>query len=92
MKFIYRLHAIERMFEREISELEVEDAITHGEVIQSYNDDKPYPSFLSLKYIDSKVLHVVYALDENKTFIIITVYYPDNKIWHDDFKTKRTKI
>ena len=92
MRFIYRLHAIERMFERDISESDVEDAINNGEVIQSYTDDKPYPSFLSLKYINEKALHVVYALDENKTFIVITVYRPDNKIWTNNFKTKRDKV
>ena len=89
MKFIYRVHAIERMFERDISELEVEDTISNGEVIQSYIDDKPYPSFLSLKHINSKALHVVYALDESNAFIVITVYHPDTKIWNDDFKTKK---
>ncbi len=91
MKVIYRLHAIERMFQRNISEEEVEATILDGKVIEEYKDDKPYPSFLSLKYLETKVLHVVFAKDEEDTFVIITVYEPDPKIWNDDFQTKRKK-
>jgi len=33
------------MFERDILEESVEDTIQNGEIIESYLDDKPYPSF-----------------------------------------------
>jgi hypothetical protein len=79
------------MFERDISEAEVEKAVSTGLVIEAYKDDKPYPSYLCLKHLKSKVLHVVYAKDEPNSFVIITVYEPDPKIWNDDFQTKRTK-
>ncbi|SMP86928.1 protein of unknown function [Epsilonproteobacteria bacterium SCGC AD-308-P11] len=91
MNFIYRLHAIERMFERDISEIEVKDAVLNGTTIEEYADDKPYPSFLCLKHTDNKVIHVVYAVDKDNSFIVITVYEPDPAIWNDDFKTKRNK-
>lgn len=42
-----------------------------------YAVDKPYPSFLCLKHINEKVIHVVYAADENNSCIVITVYEPD---------------
>ena len=48
LKFIYRIHAIERMFERDISEQDIESAVFNGEVIKNYPNDKPYPSRLSL--------------------------------------------
>ncbi|QOP43572.1 DUF4258 domain-containing protein [Sulfurimonas sediminis] len=60
MTFIYREHAIQRMFERDIFEINVEDTIKNGEIIEEYLDDKPYPSFLVLK-INNKPLHVVFA-------------------------------
>lgn len=91
LKFIFRLHAVERMFERDISEAEVEETVSSGSVIEEYKNDKPYPSYLCLKHLKDKVLHVVYAKDGLNSFIIITVYEPDPKIWNDDFKTKRTK-
>ena len=88
MDYIYRVHAIERMFQRNISNADVEMCIEHGEVIESYEDDKPYPSFLVLKYIDTQPLHVVYAYD-NKNIIIITAYHPNKEKWQNDFKTRR---
>ncbi len=48
LKFIYRIHAIERMFERDISEQDIESVVFNGEVIKNYPNDKPYPSRLSL--------------------------------------------
>ena len=54
-------------------------------------DDKPYPSFLALKFFD-KPLHVVFAKnEENDGIIIITAYYPDKEKWSDDYKTRIKK-
>ena len=91
MTFIYREHAIQRMFERDIFEEEIEETIKSGEVIEEYLDDKPYPSFLALKFFD-KPLHVVFAKNEkDNEIIIITAYYPDKEKWSDDYKTRIKK-
>jgi hypothetical protein len=87
--FVYRVHAIERMFQRDVSEEEVEYVVKLGETIESYLDDQPYPSCLVLGYVDMRPLHIVYAKDENNTVIIITVYEPTLDKWSDDFKTRR---
>ncbi len=90
MTFIYREHAIQRMFERDILEESVEDTIQNGEIIETYLDDKPYPSFLALKLYD-KPLHVVFAKNEEQNeIIVITAYYPDSDKWSDNY-TKRIK-
>lgn len=47
MRIIYRQHAIQRMHERSISEIEVEQAIENGTNINEYPNDTPYPSSLS---------------------------------------------
>jgi hypothetical protein len=44
MKIIYRQHAIQRMFERNISDSEVKAALKDGITIEDYPDDAPYPS------------------------------------------------
>ncbi len=89
MKYIYREHAIARMFERDIFEEDVEDAIENGEIIESYLDDKPYPSYLTLKYCNNKPIHVVFAtIQEANETIIITAYYPDKEKWSSDFKKR----
>lgn len=88
MTFIYREHAILRMFERDISEEEVEETIKSGEIIEEYLDDYPYPSFLALK-VFIKPLHVVFAKNKEKDeIIIITAYHPDSDKWSEDFKRR----
>ncbi|MDD2915667.1 MAG: DUF4258 domain-containing protein [Gallionella sp.] len=90
MELIYRQHAVKRMHERCITEEEVEHAIASGNAIESYPDDTPYPSTLLLGHAGTKAIHVVYADDITEDIrIIIAVYEPDPKIWHDDLKTRR---
>ena len=47
-KITYRLHAVQRMFERKVSIEEVRYVLETGEVIEEYPDDTPYPSRLIL--------------------------------------------
>ena len=89
MTFIYRKHAIERIFERDIAEKDIEETIMRGEIIEEYLDDKPYPSFLAFKYFD-KPLHVVFAKDNDK-IIVITAYYPNENKWSSDYKRRRKR-
>lgn len=90
MRIIYRQHAIKRMHERCISEIDVEQAIETGTIIEAYPNDTPYPSALLLGHADNKAVHVVYAdsIDEDLR-IIITVYEPNPEIWYEDQKTRR---
>ena len=82
MSFIYRVHAVERMFQRDIEEVSVEHVVINGDIIERYTDDKPYASYLSLGFVDDEVpLHVVYAKDEEENFIIIIVYIPSHEKW-----------
>ena len=91
MTFIYREHAIQRMFERDIFEADIEETIKNGAIIEEYLDDKPYPSFLALKLKD-KPLHVVFAKNhEDNETIIITAYYPDKEKWGNDYKRRIEK-
>jgi len=63
-----------------------------GETITEYPDDKPYPSFVKLGFLDSGPIHVVAAFDEKtKTCYVITVYNPETQLWDSEFK-KRLKI
>ena len=91
-KLIFRLHALQRMFSRNISEEEVRFVVEKGEVIEKYENDTPYPSKLILGKFGLKALHVVAAVnDEDKEIIIITVYEPDPHLWDNNFKTRRQK-
>lgn len=83
---LYTHHAKTEMeieeFGRIIDE-EVFEAVKNGEVIESYPDDKPYPSVLVFGLTGKgRPLHmvVVYNVDEDIT-IVITVYQPKPEKW-----------
>lgn len=89
-KLTFRLHAIQRMFEREISRDDVSEVVQNGEVIRRYTDDKPYPSQLVLGWRNKRPIHAVMAHNEaDDEIIIITVYEPNPKQWESDFKSKK---
>ena len=87
---LFRVHALQRMFERRISVDDVYAVIARGEVIEDYPDDRPYPSRLVLGWIGARPLHTVVAdnLSENE-LIVITVYEPDSEVWEADFKRRK---
>ncbi len=88
-KITYRLHAVQRMFERKISAEEVRYVLETGEAIEEYPDDTPYPSCLILGSYKGRLIHVVAAnnlIDEEK--IVITVYEPDPSEWDPDCRER----
>lgn len=90
-QYKFSSHAIKRMFERKIEKESVIFVVKNGEIIAGYPNDKPYPSYLILAFVKNRPLHVLTALDKiEKMCYIITVYEPDIKLWHDDYKTRTT--
>lgn len=69
----------------EIAEEEVYEAIQNSEVIESYEDDTPYPSVLILGRTNAgRPIHIVSAYSRKDDLaIIITVYQPDPSRWTD---------
>jgi hypothetical protein len=91
-KLVFRLHAVQRMFFRSITEEEVRFVIENGQAIESYDQDTPYPSKLILGKFGLKILHVVVAFNKlENELIVVTVYEPDPHLWEDNFKTRRQK-
>ncbi len=76
------------MFERDISDEDVVTVIESGEVIETYANDTPYASYLNLGYVNDRVLHVVYARDEQNNIIVITVYEPSLIKWKSNFRQR----
>ena len=92
MELIFRVHAIQRMFQRNISEDGVRQALDNGKTIETYPDDEPYPSRLVLGWIAERPIHIVVADDkENERIIIITVYEPDSNQWEEGFERRKQK-
>jgi hypothetical protein len=90
---IYRVHALQRMFERGVTAEDVRIVIEYGEIIEAYPDDTPYPSQLILGWVKRRPLHVVAAFNSHDNqIIIITVYEPNPDQWSDDFKRRSSRL
>lgn len=90
-KIIWRNHILTRMRQRNIRINDVINCILTGEIIEHYPLDYPYPSYLVLgRNETNQALHVVCAVGQNRIWMIST-YYPDQELWHEDLKTRRDK-
>ena len=89
-RLIYRVHAVERMVQREISDEDVRQVLAAGKEIESYASDYPYPSRLMLGWCGSRAIHVVAAHNtaDNET-IIVTVYEPAPDRWEPGFERRK---
>ena len=89
-RLTFRMHAIRRMFQRQVDVLDIRHVLETGEVIEEYLDDTPHPSRLMLGWCSGRPLHLVAADNkENQETIIITVYEPDPDKWEPDFKKRK---
>lgn len=88
-EYRFTVHALERRIGRNISKIEIEEAISNGEIVEEYPKDKYIPSCLILGYTKKKrPLHI--QVSYNPVWII-TCYDPSEKPeeWLSDFKHRR---
>ena len=89
-KLLFRIHAAQRMFERNISAKKVREALETGETIEDYSSEMPEPSRLILGFQGKRPFHVVTSENpETNETTIITVYIPDPNKWHKDSRSRR---
>lgn len=88
----WRKHVVEKLAERNIPQQSVRDVLLTGECIQSYPEDRPFPSALFLGYNAGRPLHVVAACDgAGQRAFIITAYEPSPDVFESDYRTRRKK-
>ena len=88
-KLTYWVHAVERMFERDISEDDVRTVLMDGEEIETYRDTL-HSGRLVLGWCGTRAIHVV--VDENRQddeTIVITTYEPQPDLWEFGFKRRK---
>jgi hypothetical protein len=86
----YRMHAVQRMFERKIPVSSVSHAVRSGETIEDYSAEMAQPGRLILGFHGKRPLHVVVSEDPKAGEItVITVYIPDLDRWDRQFKSRR---
>ena len=86
---VFRVHAIQRMFERGISVKNVKKILDTGEIIEDYSAEMPEPGRLMLGYQGKRPVHIV--LSENSKdnlVIIVTVYIPGPDRWKKDHRSR----
>ena len=89
-KYIVRLHARERMLERDITFQEIRECLENSKIIDDYSDDRPFPSFLALGFTtNNRPLHTIWALDDDNLAYFISVYEPDPDMWIDYKERKK---
>jgi uncharacterized protein DUF4258 len=84
------------MVERDIPEEAVAEVVFRGKIIESYPEDRPYPSRLLLGWVNTgqsestraRPIHVVSATTEHE-IIIVTVYEPDPAQWAAGFEKRK---
>ena len=94
-RILFSTHAARRMYERALYPDDVRHVLSAGEIIETYADDLPLPSYPALGWIEPEPgrrepVHVVAADDdEGIVTYLITVYRPDPERWEADYKTRR---
>lgn len=82
-------HVAERMVKRQIAPSEVLYTLMHGEIIEDYPDDYPFPSCLVLAIeMNGRPIHVVCSIGNDELYII-TAYQPDTARWDATFRIRR---
>ena len=89
-KTIFRVHAVQRLFERRVALKKVLDAIQTGETIEEYSSETPESSRLLLGFQGRHPFHVVTSENpETNETTVITVYLPDPNKWKKDARSRR---
>jgi hypothetical protein len=83
-QFEFSHHAFKRAVERNISDLEIREAVEHATIIENYPDDKYAPSCLLLGFTTAgRPLHIQVSHVESDLLKIITIYEPNPEEWYD---------
>jgi hypothetical protein len=89
-EYEFSKHAVDQSILRNISVLEVEEAITGGsEIIEDYPEDKYGPSCLILGFTKAgRPLHLQCSYPSRPLIKVVTLYEPDPELW-SEFKIRK---
>ncbi|MXZ07847.1 MAG: DUF4258 domain-containing protein [Gemmatimonadetes bacterium] len=81
-EFSFSRHALKRVVERNISEIEIKQVGMNANIIEEYPEDKYSPSCLLLGFTQTgRPLHIQVSLADTNLVKIITLYEPDTEDW-----------
>lgn len=83
-EFEFSRHAFKRAVERNISNVEIQQAGAQARIIEDYPEDKYAPSILLLGFTTAgRPLHIQVSHVDSDLLKIITIYEPDPAEWYD---------
>jgi hypothetical protein len=83
-QFEFSKHAVDQSILRHISVQEIREAISEGQVIEDYPNDKYGPSCLVMGYTEEgRPLHILCNYPSRPLLKIVTVYEPEEGLWLD---------
>jgi len=83
-EFEFSRHAFKRTVERNISDVEIQQAGAQVKIIEDYPEDKYAPSSLLLGFTEAgRPLHIQVSHVDSDLLKIITVYEPNPVEWYD---------
>jgi len=78
---------LDAVYDRSAGEI----ALNRGVTIEDYPDDTPFPSKLTLGWVDERPVHVMWAIAAGTNrVVIITVYEPNPEEWDNTFSQRQT--
>jgi Domain of unknown function (DUF4258) len=87
---LWTYHVNMRMKNRFISRQMIYESVENFEIIESYPEDKYFPSYLVYSRYQNTVFHVLFAVDvANMNVRVITAYQPNTTEWTRDFKRRK---
>ncbi len=90
-KILFLTHAVDQMNrpDRLITPSDVEEVISHGQVIEDYlNDPRGHSCLMMTNTASGRIIHVVCSPKEDY-LAVITAYLPSVEEWNQDLSTRR---
>jgi Domain of unknown function (DUF4258) len=89
-KVFWTYHVNMRLKHRFIRREAILESHASYEILEQYQEDKYFPSFLIRSVFRNDVIHIVFAVDQKEDNVrIVTAYLPDPAEWEEDFRTRR---
>jgi hypothetical protein len=89
-KIFWTYHVNMRMKGRFIPRQFILESVNNYEIIEEYQKDKYFPSYLVYSQHKGSIFHILFAVDvKDDNVRIITTYYPNIEDWEKDLKTRR---
>ena len=90
-RLYWTYHVNMRMRGRSISRAILTDSIDTYEIIETYPEDRYFPTYLVFARHGSDVIHVVFAADvEGGNVRVVTAYRPAATEWDNELKRRRS--